>query len=478
VEKASSPKKDKEDQMAALKAQVDAKDAELKLAQAEARQAAQEAVGLTRDLQESQGFAEKALGAAEDEAEQAAEALQQTVTALAKKNEELTKENAGLVKQLGELPNQAPRLPATRPRQRKAPTPPAGPSNAALAKKNAELLKENAEQAHQLDQLAKQFRTLLAKAQQPAPPAAGSSPAGRRPSGRDQRADAAAWRDRAEACQLAAQQSDRWAKNAEVALARAAQVHEINVARMLHSSYAGDSGVGDGSGGGSFALCLKDFDGSDATGQKVDAAMPLVANDLVYVVQRFKDGWWQGERWPSGEGGTGWMKTSGYFPVQCVDEAAADVGDAMAATVGGGGKGARARAKARALKQASQAQALFPFQGQYEGDLVFHAGDSVRVLRPSSQGSGWLVGEAHGVIGTFPEAYVQPRPIGTFPEGKGQGQDEVEEEEVGLEEAEVLLEEEAEEVEEEEDVPQFYRKQANQLAAHRNKIDKGSRRLH
>ena len=56
--------------MAALKVQVDAKDAELKLAQAEARQAAQEAVGLTKDLAECQGFAKTSLQAVE-EAEQA-----------------------------------------------------------------------------------------------------------------------------------------------------------------------------------------------------------------------------------------------------------------------------------------------------------------------------------------------------------------------------------------------------------------------
>ena len=52
--------------MAALKAQVDAKDAELKLAQAEARQAAQEAVGLTKDLTECQGFAQTSLQAVEE----------------------------------------------------------------------------------------------------------------------------------------------------------------------------------------------------------------------------------------------------------------------------------------------------------------------------------------------------------------------------------------------------------------------------
>lgn len=51
--------------------------------------------------------------------------------------------------------------------------------------------------------------------------------------------------------------------------------------------------------------------------------------------------------------------------------------------------------------------ALYDFQGQGEGDLVFYEGDRIRVLEKTGSTSDWWQGELRGVKGYFPANYVE-----------------------------------------------------------------------
>ncbi|KAL4884091.1 hypothetical protein BJY04DRAFT_182838 [Aspergillus karnatakaensis] len=51
--------------------------------------------------------------------------------------------------------------------------------------------------------------------------------------------------------------------------------------------------------------------------------------------------------------------------------------------------------------------ALYDFAGQGTGDLVFHQGDRIRVLKKTDSTDDWWEGELHGVKGSFPANYVE-----------------------------------------------------------------------
>jgi len=51
--------------------------------------------------------------------------------------------------------------------------------------------------------------------------------------------------------------------------------------------------------------------------------------------------------------------------------------------------------------------ALYDFQGQSEGDLVFYEGDKIRVIEKTASLNDWWQGELRGVKGYFPANYVE-----------------------------------------------------------------------
>lgn len=51
--------------------------------------------------------------------------------------------------------------------------------------------------------------------------------------------------------------------------------------------------------------------------------------------------------------------------------------------------------------------ALYDFDGQGDGDLVFKEGDKIKVLKKTDSTDDWWQGELKGVKGMFPANYVQ-----------------------------------------------------------------------
>jgi len=52
-------------------------------------------------------------------------------------------------------------------------------------------------------------------------------------------------------------------------------------------------------------------------------------------------------------------------------------------------------------------RALFPFEGQDNGDLVFNEGDRIKVLKKTESTDDWWEGEVHGRKGQFPANYTE-----------------------------------------------------------------------
>lgn len=51
--------------------------------------------------------------------------------------------------------------------------------------------------------------------------------------------------------------------------------------------------------------------------------------------------------------------------------------------------------------------ALYDFDGQGAGDLVFREGDRIRVIQKTNSTDDWWEGELRGVQGAFPANYVE-----------------------------------------------------------------------
>jgi hypothetical protein len=51
--------------------------------------------------------------------------------------------------------------------------------------------------------------------------------------------------------------------------------------------------------------------------------------------------------------------------------------------------------------------AIYDFDGQGDGDLVFREGDRIRVVRKTQSTDDWWEGELRGVKGAFPANYVE-----------------------------------------------------------------------
>jgi hypothetical protein len=51
--------------------------------------------------------------------------------------------------------------------------------------------------------------------------------------------------------------------------------------------------------------------------------------------------------------------------------------------------------------------ALYDFGGQGDGDLVFHEGDRIRVIKKTDSTDEWWEGELRGVKGSFPANYCR-----------------------------------------------------------------------
>jgi hypothetical protein len=51
--------------------------------------------------------------------------------------------------------------------------------------------------------------------------------------------------------------------------------------------------------------------------------------------------------------------------------------------------------------------ALYDFDGQGAGDLVFREGDRIRVIQKTNSTDDWWKGELRGVQGAFPANYVE-----------------------------------------------------------------------
>ena len=52
-------------------------------------------------------------------------------------------------------------------------------------------------------------------------------------------------------------------------------------------------------------------------------------------------------------------------------------------------------------------KALYDFQGQGKGDLVFREGDRIKVVKKTESTDDWWEGELKGVQGSFPANYCQ-----------------------------------------------------------------------
>ena len=58
-------------------------------------------------------------------------------------------------------------------------------------------------------------------------------------------------------------------------------------------------------------------------------------------------------------------------------------------------------------QQAQFVTALYDFEGQSAGDLAFHEGDRIRVVKKTDSTDDWWDGELNGRRGAFPANYVQ-----------------------------------------------------------------------
>ena len=52
--------------------------------------------------------------------------------------------------------------------------------------------------------------------------------------------------------------------------------------------------------------------------------------------------------------------------------------------------------------------ALYDFDGQGQGDLVFREGDRIKIVKKTESSNDWWEGELRGVQGSFPANYCQP----------------------------------------------------------------------
>lgn len=66
-----------------------------------------------------------------------------------------------------------------------------------------------------------------------------------------------------------------------------------------------------------------------------------------------------------------------------------------------------AKRVASGVQQSQYVVALFDFEGQGPGDLVFREGERIRIVRRTESVDDWWDGECHGVTGVFPANYVR-----------------------------------------------------------------------